>query len=403
MDEKVAYLIKVNPNTNNNKFYRMIHIPGTNYFIVEYGRIGTTGMKRKYPLEQWYIKLNEKLNKGYSDQTSICTAPTIQLKNEFKPINETSVKNLIDRLRKWAKDTIKSEYTIKINDVNEKMVNEAQAFINNLYSASSLEVFNETLIRLFTVLPRKIDGRVADHLAKSNLDFTRIVEKEQNLLDIMKGQLHTCKIISQNLKESKKIPNITILEAMGLNIRPVTPKEELEIKTHLTAESQGRYKAAWKIVNEKTERAFQDYCKMQGIKHTQFLYHGSRNENFWNILCSGLSLNPNSHITGKMYGYGLYFANRAMKSINYTSIKGSFWAKGTETSGFLAVFKVAIGNPWDVYDWKPIYSSYKEKDIRKMGKDSTFAHSGAGNSLKNDEIIVYNEAACTIRYLIEIE
>jgi len=37
-------------------------------------------------------------------------------------------------------------------------------------------------------------------------------------------------------------------------------------------------------------------------------FHGSRNENWWNIIKNGLQLNPNAKITGKMLGHGIYLA-----------------------------------------------------------------------------------------------
>lgn len=43
-------------------------------------------------------------------------------------------------------------------------------------------------------------------------------------------------------------------------------------------------------------------------------------------------------------------------------------------------------------------SSYTERDMGIF--DSVYAHKGA--SLIHDEMIVYNEAACTIRYMIEV-
>ena len=399
---RFAYLIKVDSNANNNKFYCMIQVNNENYFSVEYGRIGVRGMKRKYPIEKWHQKFNEKLDKGYSDETNLYHQPEVNLHENFKEIENSTIQSLIERLRKYAKNKIRQEYTIKVNEVTDKMVTEAQYIINDLILSSSTTEFNATLVKLFTTLPRKIEGKVVDYLATSKNDFEQIIQKEQDLLDVMKGQIHTTKTISKKLDIDKTSnSNITILEAMGIEVQAVTPKEEQEIKNHLDAESAKHYKIAYKIINHQTEDKFQNYCKERQIKNTQFLFHGSRNENFWNILCCGMSLNPSAIITGKMYGHGLYFANKAKKSLNYTSLEGSIWTNGNSETGFLAVFKVAVGTPWDVYDWKSIYSTFTEKDILKMKKDSTFAH--AGNVLRNDEIIVYNQNACTIRYLIELE
>ena len=110
----------------------------------------------------------------------------------------------------------------------------------------------------------------------------------------------------------------------------------------------------------------------------------------------------NLKITSKDY-LSVYFAPKAAKSIGYCSSHG-FWAKRTgarmHDTGYLAVYKVAVGKTYDTDDWKNEYSHYSLKDMKRLGCYSFYAH--AGKKLRNDEIIVYREDQCTIRYLIEI-
>ena len=68
------------------------------------------------------------------------------------------------------------------------------------------------------------------------------------------------------------------------------------------------------------------------------------------VLKKGMLLNPNAIITAKMFGYGLYFATRAKKSIKYTSLDG-YYTGETADEGFLFVMKVAYKNPKVVYSW----------------------------------------------------
>jgi len=125
------------------------------------------------------------------------------------------------------------------------------------------------------------------------------------------------------------------------------------------------------------------------------------NINFWSILCTGLKLRPNAPITGKMFGHGIYFAPLARKSIGYTSLDGSYWAKGSSSEGYLAVFKVAYKKPWDVYSHEGFFTKLHYDDVAKRGFDAMFAH--AGKMLRNDEVIVYREEQCTVRYLIKLK
>ena len=108
-----------------------------------------------------------------------------------------------------------------------------------------------------------------------------------------------------------------------------------------------------------------------------------------------------------MFGYGLYFAPRAKKSIGYTSLQGSYWSGGRSSSGFMAVLDVAYGKPYDVNSFDSKYYDMSYEKLQKMCPGANCLHAHAGfhtgwGTLQNDEIIVYKEDQCTIKYLVEI-
>ncbi len=130
-----------------------------------------------------------------------------------------------------------------------------------------------------------------------------------------------------------------------------------------------------------------------------FLYHGSRNSNYYGLIANGPLLNPNAPVNGKMFGHGIYFANRAKKSINYTSLHNAVWTSGNSEQAFLAVYKVCFHNPKHVSEWKRKMTRYRKENITPH--DAVFAHRGV--DLINDEIIIYDEAQCTLQYIIELK
>lgn len=113
--------------------------------------------------------------------------------------------------------------------------------------------------------------------------------------------------------------------------------------------------AAYRIENRKLEKKFAACIKESGYgrKDIHFLYHGTRNQNVWNIIKEGLLLDPNAQITGKLFGKGLYFANKAKKSFNYSSLRGSYYSREGDDLGFCFIFKVAYKNPMNVAIWSP--------------------------------------------------
>ena len=71
MEIKPLYLVMVTASANNNKYYRMT--PNGSTWIAEYGRVGSSPQRREYSMSQWNSKYNEKISKGYVDQTDLAT------------------------------------------------------------------------------------------------------------------------------------------------------------------------------------------------------------------------------------------------------------------------------------------------------------------------------------------
>ncbi len=405
MEYKVMYLMMVTADANNNKYYKMI--PKGDTFIVEYGRVGSKPQVRSYPIKDWNKKLREKLSKGYTDKSELME----DLIQEEKPkekklyldIPNKDIQNIVDRLQKIAKQTISANYNITSDKVTQAMVDKAQDILTNLIAIQNVDDFNKLLLELFEVIPRKMH-KVSEYLAQTKDDFSKIIQKEQDLLDVMKGQVyqHSVTQSTENEQVEDDSPTMNILEAMGLEFQPVDDLDIVKIKYHL-GQDENKFYRAWKVTNKATQQSFDTYIKDNNNPTTKLLWHGSRNENWWSIINSGLVLRPtNAVITGKMFGYGIYFATKARKSIGYTSLSGSYWARGSSTSAFMGLYEVAYGKPFDVYSFDSKYYSLNYENLQKMCQGANCLHAHAGKMLANDEIIVYQQPQTTIKYLVEI-
>lgn len=408
VDIKPRYLVMVTGSANNNKYYRMI--PNGSSWTAEYGRVGANPQKREYSMSQWSKKYNEKVAKGYVDQTDL-VEDLIQVekskKSEYKEIENKVIAEIVERLQAMARKAISENYTISSNKVTQAMVDEAQDILTSLLTIDTVEKFNDTLLVLFTTIPRKM-GNVRDFLARTDKDFSEIIQKEQDLLDVMKGQVVQKQVVDDAAEEDDTLYENTILEQLGLVFEECDANDIATIKASL-GEISGKFHKAWRVTNLKTQQRFDEFVKLNKIKDKRLLFHGSRNENWWSIINSGLVLKPtNAVITGKLYGYGIYFAPKARKSLGYTSLSGSYWAHGNSNSGFMALMDVAYGVPYDVYDFNSKYYDMNYDNLQrfKQGANCLHAHAGANlggySSLKNDEIIVYKEEQCTIKYLVEL-
>lgn len=303
--------------------------------------------------------------------------------------------------KQWQKKAISDNYTISSNKVTQVMVDEAQDILTELLDIKTLEEFNDILLKLFTTIPRKM-GNVKYYLATNKEDFPDIIQREQDLLDVMKGQVIQHRVADDNPDDEEKSSN-TILEQLGLVFEECDNNDIATIKTALGS-CADKFHKAWKVKNIKTEKKFDEFVKENNIKDTKLLFHGSRNENWWSIINTGLVLKPtNAVITGKMFGYGIYYAPKARKSLGYTSLSGSYWARGSSNSGFMALMDVAYGKPFDVYSFDSKFYNFNYNELQKYCPGANCLHAHEGSMLRNDEIIVYKEEQCTIRYLIELK
>ena len=398
-----TYLIMVT-TANNNKYYNLF--PEGDKFKVEYGRVDATKTTTYYPMSKWNSQISSKLKKGYQDVTDLKKDLVQEIssanpESPYKEIENAAIREIVEKLQNLARETIRKNYTVKASSVTQDMVDAAQKLIDTLANFSStVEEFNNTLLKLFTVIPRKM-GNVRDYLASKPEDFAQIISKEQDLLDVMRGQIY----VKQNDEPTTTVEKKqqTILEELGLTMEETSADDVALIKT-LMNESAGKFRKAWRVTNLKTQGRFDKFVQENEIKDTRLLFHGSRSENFWSIIKTGLVLRPtNAVITGKMFGYGCYYAPKCAKSIGYTSLSGSYWAHGGNNTAYMALFDVAYGTPYDVYNFDSKYYNldYNRLQQFKPGANCLHAHADRG-MLRNDEIVVYKEEQMTIKYLIEI-
>jgi poly [ADP-ribose] polymerase len=382
---------------NNNKFYDMTEEDGQ--LRVEYGRVGVTKAVKMYPLYKWDTLYKAKIKKGYKDVTGYRLQEEV---TDFTAIANNTISAIVAELQALANKSIQRNYTISSEAVTQAQVAEAQRLLDLLVNLAEPKQFqpiqfNDNLLELFQIIPRKM-RKVQAHLAPDKYDKSEIlhlIATEQATLDVMKGQVNV-----NQAKQDKTEDSSTILEAMGLDIQTTKPSEVALIKKELGAMGSN-YKRSFSIINKRTQKQFDSFRK--GKKDNRRLFwHGSRNENWWSILDGGLVLRPtNAVITGKMFGYGLYFADKARKSYGYTSCRGSYWARGSSDKGFMSLYDVFLGNSLTKKrheQW--MYNLTADKLKERGGYDSLSALGGA--DLRNNEFIIYDERQCTVKYLVEV-
>ncbi|WP_041257497.1 ADP-ribose polymerase [Fibrella aestuarina] len=392
---------------NNNKYYEMRETAnGT--FKVDYGRVGSTKSTATYPITLWDSKIREKLAKGYVDQTHLyADAPE---STGTETIADATVRSLVDKLIGYARQSIFRNYVVTAQQVTRQQVDRAQQLLDQLAGLLSLHVdpavYNDTLLTLFQTIPRKM-GRVNQHLVtqapQTDADLQALRDRlavEQETLDVMRSQVEL-NAVPTDSPEDTPTP---LLDTLGLSIEPVTDDRILTFIKRMMGSDADKFDAAFSVSQARTEVAFALHMAEARHPKTQLLWHGSRSENWLSILKSGLVLRPtNAVITGKMFGYGVYFADQFSKSLNYTSLSGSTWAAGREKEAYLAIYEVHVGKQL-VVDQHELWCYDLDADkLKQRGKHYDSVYAQRGKSLLKNEFIVYNQDQSTIRYLVRVK
>lgn len=362
-----------------NKIFRMLSTE--NRIDVEFGHIGNKLYKKSYPLSVWDEIYQEKIKCGYVDQTGLLNNNNVVT---LKLSQTESINEVLENLRAISRQMISDNYRGNMVNVSEEAINKSKELLKKLEITENVYDFNSILFELFSMIPRKMNN-VIQNTAKDQGDFYKIIERENDLLRNL-----------QVLKTDSVSPDIPII------CRECTSDEITKIRSMLDTSSLRKFKRAWSVNNPEIDQKFSSYMKKNNIKKTRELFHGSRSENWWSILTTKLLLQPSNVVkSGAMFGRGIYFADKADKSMGYTSIRDSRHAAGKSDKGYLAIYEVATGHEYDVKIWKSSMTDLNESLFIREHKDCNSLHAHAGVNLINDEYIVYNENACRIKYFLE--
>ena len=380
-------------------------------FSLTTGRIGVRvgpdkPRTRILPMSEWDQTVEGFNCRGYQ---KVSTKKNEKLKvkktGECDPTGDADVDDILSILMTAADMAMQENVTVTVDDISDEQINAAQTVLSDLNKRKdtlSPAAFNARLHDLYIAIPRNVvkPRKMEVHRQK---DFEQKIADEQEFLDFIINQVRLAR------SNKRSAAGITIPEKYGMEWKSVSSDEKDMIQKMMKANA-GQYVRAWRVVNKKTEKNFSDYCESKGLTDSgiSHLFHGSGTENFFSIATNGLYLNPTGVlISGKAFGHGIYFAPKAQKSIGYTSSSGSYWRKGNADVGYLAIFKVATGEIYDIYgEGKGVPDNYKQLQEKHPGASCTWAYDQnkyAHSYLQNEEVIVYREDQCTIEYLIEFK
>lgn len=387
-----ARFMKTYAGENMNRFYVMKQLDD-HWYEAHWGRVGTKGRRKKFPMSEWEAKYNERVNKKrYKDITALQSVSS----NGHTPEADARLENIMRALVDASQTYVRSTYDLQsFSAVTADQIKEAQRLIDEaqVYVTPTARIWrpiNDKMDELRMVLPRKT-GNLREKVITNLKEAQTILAEEQDLLDALSANVVT--------GSSSGVP---VSESLGFTY---TNRDDLisqmfgsEFITDYDGTKAGRVLSFWKIDSDQ-----KDY--LPGTNEKLF-FHGSITKHWMSIKHKGLLIRPaGSSITGNEFGIGIYFSDMAMKSLNYTSLENSYWANGSESRGYLGIYKVNLGRQLILNsgDSNPVGSDRKmnKSRLNQYGFDTVGVQKGYRGNY-NPEYIIYEPNRCVLVGFAEV-
>lgn len=410
-------------NANNNKFWEVSIDPGCTV-TSRNGRVGSAGQSRVLGSGRslFESKIREKTKKGYRE-IDIVGAPTgkkvdaVQLATAAEEQIAQGNPVIADLVRQLARinrhqilaasggqmdlDLSTGVISTPVGVVTADNVSRARNLLGGFERYVLGKDFDDpafvgTLEEYLMLVPQKVGSRRGWH--RDFITGLDSLTQQSALLDQLEASIE---IAAQRMRDAEKTPG-AIQKIFNVSM---AVSEDGELRKRIQAFYDGGRKAAHAASKLKMSRIFdislgdmaesyaKDGAQLGGVRE---LWHGTRAHNLLSILKSGLIIpreNGSIHVTGRMFGNGIYFSDQSTKSLNYAY---GYWDGGAKDNRcYMFLADVAMGNPWH-----PDRTGSSVKP--PAGHDSIFARGGR-DIVQNNEMIVFRTSQVNLKYLVEFE
>jgi predicted DNA-binding WGR domain protein len=414
---KEVRLIKTEVGENANKFWNgFLYDDGT--VKAEWGRVGYSGDSGEWQGGETYLtkKLKEKTKKGYSEQKTIGavtasagSGPVVknsdlhsiakaQLMKTSNPTLDRLIKRFVDanvhKITSSTQITYNSTtglFATPLGIVTIDGLTEARDILANMAPLIRKESFGSQLDVLLgqylRIIPQNIGMKKFN--AKSVIPNDEAIQKQNDLIDSLESSYQATQSAPAAKPDGTKTAQEQVFKVDMDVLSDDRERKRLEHFFENTKKRQHGYdnvrvREIFKVTIADMATHFD-----KNLNPIKEVFHGTSQANCLSILKSGLKVSPPSTaaIAGKMFGNGIYGAINSTKSLGYTYGR---WGQGNAgDAGWLFVCDFAMGK---------IHTTYGSCS-QQRGHDSVWAK--AGQSLHNDELIVYTNKQVNIKYLLE--
>jgi Poly(ADP-ribose) polymerase catalytic domain./Poly(ADP-ribose) polymerase, regulatory domain./WGR domain. len=420
---KSTTMIMSNIDGNNNKFWT-IELKKDFTVCVTNGRIGGAGQKQppkgfsSIDGAERFIssKIKEKEKKGYKSFDGITSTNNTQLSKtalEQTATNQIRTKGNKDIIYELIKKMVRSNihnilqntdlkydedsglFKTPVGYVTKNSIKQARELLLQMSPLIQSMDFDsvkikELLSEYLMLIPQKVGSKLT---VKSIIPNDDAIQKQNGILDDLESSVQQVEMNA--LSNTKKDIINEVNNTFNAELSLVTDNGVIDrIRRFYDSTRQGIHAShklsisrVFEVRIDEMDSAFDN-----SLGNIMELWHGTRVGNVLSILKSGLMIPPSNarHVTGRMFGNGLYFSDQSTKSLNYSY---GYWDGGSKDNVcYMFLCDVAMGRAYTPRSPNEL--------LPKNGSDSTFAK-GNQSGVKNNEMIVYKAKQANPRFLVE--
>ena len=415
MADSFVKLIYAEVAENSNKFWQAERDGAQVTYT--WGRVGESGQSKTKAFgdataaEKDLRKMEaQKLRRGYTRAQTVdgakAQAPTNLgriAREQIKHGNDPEVMRLIDFLVQRNVHAIEGatalrwngrEFTTPLGPVTAEAIAEAERLLGEISERLQqrdhhTDGFAKLVSRYMRIIPTNLGRKrlsVYDLFAND-----RDVRKQADLLEMLKTVLKDAEAAAKDETPEVFKTHLELVPTDHPDWRHVQDRFTRSInRGHQSAGM--RLKRVFRVVIDGQKEAYEkDGAK---LAHRMELWHGTKDSNLLSLLKGGFVIpgrGAGMHITGRMFGDGVYFSDQSTKSLNYAT---GFWGAGRSARAFMLLNGVAMGNS---YVPRGPFSGKIP-----AGYDSCFAKAGV-SGVRNNEAIVYRTSQVLTKFLCEFE
>lgn len=350
---RTAMLIQTSASDNHNKFYELtLHDDGR--VVARFGRVGANGQTSVIGQGEHVFdrQVEKKKRRGYQDAgitttTSATSSGALTQAGAALAAGDPLITDLVNMLIRINAHSIEvasggkiavstsGSVTTPLGPVSMLNITQARDLLSTM-ERGDLDVLDQYLMLIPQRVPAKrgwsdtfFDGfttfadqsKLLDQLEDS-VRFSTATDTGDNLDDVFRYRLAVvddAKIIGKIDKDFRSTANAS----------------------HAT--SQSTLRRVYALTDVRRDQEVAD--TQQRIGNVRPMWHGSRAANVLSILATGLQVPGRGagHVTGRMFGDGLYFSEQSSKSLNYS--RGGVWSSGRDSRYF--VFRADVAMGWE--------------------------------------------------------